>query len=58
MPGAIRYTKLLTSFNKTEEMHKKTKEAKGKLESRQAQLRTLVSPVDTAHGPVFPAWVS
>ena len=40
-------------LNKMEEMHKKTREAKGKLQLRQAPHRTLLSHVDTSHDPAF-----
>ena len=55
MPGAIRSSRMSTSLNKTEEMHKKTREAKGKMERRHAPHWTLLSPVDTAHDRAFPA---
>ena len=49
MPGVIRSSKLLTSLNKKEEMHK-TREAK---KWCQTPHQTLPSPVDTAHDPAF-----
>ena len=50
MPGAKQSSKLLTSLRKTEEMHKQTSEAKGKVESAQALHRSLLSLMNIAHG--------
>ena len=58
MPGAIRTSKLSPSLNKTEEMHKHTRESKVKLKPRQSPHRTSLSPVDTADHLAFPAWRS
>ena len=55
MPGAICSSRRLMSLKKTDETCKKTREAREKLELPQAPLRTLFSPVDTAHSPVIPA---
>ena len=54
MPGAIPSSEWLMSVNKTEEMHKKTRDAKGKMEPCQAPHRLLLSPVDTDYSPAFP----
>ena len=55
MPGAIRSSKWLMRLMNKEEMHKNTREAKGKLEVHQTPHGMLLSPVDTVHGPAFTA---
>ena len=45
----------LTSLKETEETHNKNREANGKLELPQAPHQMFLSPVNTSHGPEFPA---